>query len=158
MENSKIDKVLGMLSPGVYVITSEYEEDCNGCTVSWVSRVSFSPPIIAVSVAPERMTHRYLKQSKEFALSILPDNERGVELAKQFGLVSGRKCDQFVNTEIFTDKTRAPIIKDSVGYIECKILFSADAGDHTVFFGEVISGNLLSENMKGLLYVPSTYL
>ncbi len=158
MKNSKIDKVLGMLSPGVYVLTSECEEDSNGCTVSWVSRVSFDPPIISVSVAPERMTHGYLKQSKAFALSILPENERGVELARQFGVVSGRKCDQFAHTKIFTDKTGAPIIKDSVGYIECKILFSTDAGDHTIFFGEVISGNLLLDDVKGLLYGPSTYL
>jgi flavin reductase (DIM6/NTAB) family NADH-FMN oxidoreductase RutF len=149
---------MGKLNYGVYVLTSTFDESKNGCTVSWVSQVSFDPPIVTLSLAPGRFSHQFIKNAKTFALSILPDTDRGRELGRHFGVVSGRKFDQFANIECFSAETGAPIIKSAVAYMECKVLFSTDAGDHTVFFGEVISGKVISDAEETLSYLPSDYL
>lgn len=157
MKKSKFENALSKFSYGVYVITSSYNGKNNGCTIAWVSRVSFVPPLIAVSLAPERLTHSYIKQSKTFALSIVPDSEKGVELGRHFGLVSGRKVDKFANIEYLTDKTGSPILKESVGYVECNVLYSTEAGDHTIFVGEIISGKVFDESINPLAFLSSHY-
>jgi len=35
--------------------------------------------------------------------------------------------------------TGAPILKDCVGYVECRVVQAVDAGDHTLFIGEVVA-------------------
>jgi flavin reductase (DIM6/NTAB) family NADH-FMN oxidoreductase RutF len=157
MRKSKFEDALSTFSYGVYVITSKMDEKHNGCTVAWVSRVSFAPPIVAVSLAPERLTHAYIKHSKVFAISVIPESDRGVELGRRFGLVSGRKVDKFANIDVFTDVTGAPILKEAVGYVECNVIFSTEAGDHTIFIGEIISGKVLSDSIKPLAFISSDY-
>ncbi len=36
--------------------------------------------------------------------------------------------------------TGFPILKDVAGYLDCKVVRSCIAGDHTIFIGEVIAG------------------
>ncbi len=157
MNESAFESVLSKFSYGVYVIASSYDGKYNGCTVAWVSRVSFIPPIVAVSLAPERETHSYITQAGTFALSILPDSERGIELGRHFGLVSGREVDKFADVEYFTDKTGSPILKESVGYVDCEVSYSTEAGDHTIFIAEIISGKVLNESIEPLAFFPSHY-
>ncbi|NIS74877.1 MAG: flavin reductase [Deltaproteobacteria bacterium] len=157
MKTSEFENALSKFSYGVYVLTASMNEKINGCTIAWVSRVSFEPPIVAVSIAPERLTHGYVKQAKTFALSVIPDSDRGVELGRHFGLVSGRKVDKFANIGYFTGETGAPILKEAIGYVECKVIFSTEAGDHTIFVGEILSGKVLDESEKPLTFIPSQY-
>lgn len=157
MKKSKFEDSLSKFSYGVYVLTSSYNEKNNGCTIAWVSRVSFVPPMIAISLAPERLTHDYIRHSKVFALSIMPESDRGVELGRHFGLVSGRKIDKFANIEFITDKTGAPILKEAIGYVECNVIYSTEAGDHSIFIGEVISGKVFNETENPLTFISSHY-
>jgi flavin reductase (DIM6/NTAB) family NADH-FMN oxidoreductase RutF len=157
MKKSKFEDAFSKFSYGVYVLTASTNEKINGCTIAWVSRVSFEPPIVAVSIAPERLTHEYVKQARTFALSVIPDSDRGVELGRHFGLVSGRKVDKFASIEYFTGETGAPILKEAIGYVESKVIFSTEAGDHTIFVGEILSGKVLKESERPLTFIPSQY-
>jgi flavin reductase (DIM6/NTAB) family NADH-FMN oxidoreductase RutF len=53
-------------------------------------------------------------------------------------------------------KGGSPIIRGGIGFIDCIIVGTYPAGDHTVFLGEVI--DLSSENKRPLLYLDRKYV
>ena len=74
--------VFGKLTYGIYVLTTAFEETINGMIASWVSQVSYDPPLISVAVHPNRYSHQLIGQSRCFALHVLA-KERA-ELLKRF--------------------------------------------------------------------------
>jgi flavin reductase (DIM6/NTAB) family NADH-FMN oxidoreductase RutF len=66
-------KTLRMLSNGVYVLTSRSEDRYGAATVSWISQVSFKPPLIMAAVRRESNVFRCLAESRIAALHIVAD-------------------------------------------------------------------------------------
>jgi len=128
---------------GVTIVTAFRGDEVNGLTAAWVSQVSQKPPMVMVSVAPPRYTHDMIRESGCFAVNIL--GESGMELAKLFGFKSGKQVNKFENVEYERKSTGAPIIKDAVAYLDCRVDSEATAGDHTVFFGEVVDAGIRSD-------------
>jgi flavin reductase (DIM6/NTAB) family NADH-FMN oxidoreductase RutF len=105
----------------------------------WATPVSFRPPLIAVAVAKDRFTHHILMETKEFVLNI-----PGSELAPRVWACAppGDGGDKFTRsklTPIKAKKVKAPLVKECLGAIECKVVGKIDAGDHTVFIGEAVA-------------------
>ena len=128
---------------GVYVISTVLKGRVNAMTAAWVARASFDPPLITVSVGKTRFSHDMIKESGVFALNCLgPDN---VDIARRFGLKSGRKTDKFKGVEYDTKTTGSPVLRDALAWMDCKVVSHHDAGDHTLFVGEVLDGGVLGE-------------
>jgi len=136
--------ILDIIPSGVAVVSSKSGDKINGMTAAWVAQVSFDPPMVVVSVAPERYTHELIEESKVFAISILDENQ--IELGKLFGTKSGKNVDKFADIPYETRRTGAPIINNTAAFVECKVVDSVTAGDHTVFVGEVVDSGVLSDN------------
>jgi flavin reductase (DIM6/NTAB) family NADH-FMN oxidoreductase RutF len=143
MSTKAINEALGKLSSGVYVVTSKYENTLNGCTVVWAAQLSFTPLLITVAIAKVRYTHELIAKSKTFALNILGQNQ--LQIAKHFGFQSGRKVDKFANIGYELKTTGAPVLRDAIAYLDCNLWASYEGGDHTIFVGEVVDGNISSE-------------
>ncbi|NIO02226.1 MAG: hypothetical protein GTO42_08795 [Candidatus Latescibacteria bacterium] len=123
----------------VALVTVATEDEANVMTVGWASPVSHEPPILMVSIAPERYTHDLVLKAGEFGVSILSDDQK--ELSTIAGTVSGKdvnKLDQPEFETIVAEKIRAPLIVDTRAMFECKLISHQTIGDHTVFFGEVL--------------------
>lgn len=144
-----IEKVFRQILNGVFIITTAKDDKVNGMTAVWVARSSFKPPLVSVSVGKTRYTHELIKESGVFAVNIL--SEKQIAHGKHFGFKSGRKTDKFKDVDYTTSKTGSPILKDISGYFDCKVFSSCDAGDHTIFVGEVIDSEIY-ENNRPLLY------
>jgi flavin reductase (DIM6/NTAB) family NADH-FMN oxidoreductase RutF len=99
--------------------------------------------MVMVSVGPGRHTHDMIKESGCFAVNILGESK--IELAKHFGLQSGRNLDKFEGVEFERKKTGAPIIKDSIAYLDCKVQAAHTAGDHTIFVGTIEDCDICSD-------------
>lgn len=143
-----------MMTNGVYVVTTRLKDRTNGMTAAWVTRVSFSPPLIVVSIGRERFSHDLIKESGFFAINILREGQEG--LGRHFGLRSGRHVDKFSGMDYFTLRTGSPILPDTAGYLECKLFSLYEAGDHTLFVGEVIDGASFS-GARPLLFRREDY-
>ena len=105
----------------------------------WVTPISFKPQMIAISVAKDRFTHHILEETNEFVLNI-PGNE----LAPMVWACAppGEGKDKFARSKLTilkAKKVKAPLIKECLAAIECKVVGKADAGDHTLFIGEVVA-------------------
>src|SRR5882762_9170879 len=112
-------KTLRMLSNGVYVLTSRSEERYGAATVSWVSQVSFKPPLIVAAVRRESNVFKCLAESRIAALHIVADGQR--EIARRFFFPT-RANYRTINGEPFAEgRTAAPILASLPAHIECQL-------------------------------------
>jgi flavin reductase (DIM6/NTAB) family NADH-FMN oxidoreductase RutF len=81
-----------------------------------------------------------IRHSGVFALSVLEEGQK--QIAQSFFKPQSRVGDKFADIEFYLGETGCPIIKDSLGYVECKVVATVDQGDHTVFVGEVIAAGV----------------
>ena len=142
MHGEPIYPVLGKLINGVYLLTCCRGEEVNGMPVSWVSQVSSEPVLVMVAVRPDRYSHAMIDESGAFALNLLGKDQK--ELVDRF-MRRGVKADKFENLAFEKGRTGCPILRDSAGFLECRVLSSLQPGDHTLFFGEVVEAGRQKE-------------
>jgi flavin reductase (DIM6/NTAB) family NADH-FMN oxidoreductase RutF len=129
--------MLRKIPHGIYVCGVKEGEEVNGFTASWVMQASFTPPLVTNCVKNDSTSHAMIKASGVFALSILEDGQK--EIAQNFFKPLRRTGNKFEEIEFYVgEETGCPIIKDALGYVECRVVGSVEHGDHTVFVGEVI--------------------
>ncbi len=123
----------------IALVTAKSGDKINVMTAGWTTPVSSNPPILMVSIAPQRFTHDLILESGEFGLSILADDQKA--LSELAGTLSGKKEDKIVRPEfelIDAEKISAPLIAGARAWIECSLDSHHTVGDHTVFYGNVL--------------------
>lgn len=123
MKNMQLDKVFTLLEPGpvVLVTTNDGEKD-NVMTISWTMVLDFSAGF-AITTGSWNHSYTALQQSKECVVAIptvdLIDTVVGV------GTCSGADTDKFTKfslTPLKARHVRAPIIKECLANIECRVI------------------------------------
>ena len=138
-------KTLHKISYGLYVVSSTNYDKNNGQIANAIFQITSEPPTVAISVNKKNLTHDYIKKSKVFTISILPENTP-MKFIGTFGFKSGRDIDKFNGINYRLGKTKTPIIIDySVGFVECKVIREIDVGTHTIFCANVLDADILSE-------------
>jgi flavin reductase (DIM6/NTAB) family NADH-FMN oxidoreductase RutF len=140
MENALI-KILGKMTYGIYILTTAYKEEVNGMVASWVSQVSYDPPLVMVAIHPNRYSHHLIAHSGSFALHLLDRNQthliehfKGLDPVKKFASIPWRR-----------GKMGVPVLKSCLGYMECEVKDSYSPGNHTLFIGEITDAQAFSE-------------
>jgi len=118
-----------------------------GMTVAWGSRVSWNPPLFAISIGPSKYTYQLIEEYGAFAVHTV--SKKLVDAAVNiFGSLSGRDVDKFKLLGIEPVKARrvtAPIIPIAPVIMECKVVSKHIAGDHVLFIAEVVEAYQGSE-------------
>lgn len=112
----------------------------NVLPLAWAMPTSRDPALVAVSVAPARYSHRLIEEAGEFVVN-LPTLDI-IEETLTCGRTSGKNTDKFAKTGLTplpARKVKAPIVKECVAHLECKLHSQLKTGDHTIFIGEVIA-------------------
>jgi flavin reductase (DIM6/NTAB) family NADH-FMN oxidoreductase RutF len=123
----------------IILVTSYSRGKANIIALAWHSPLSFKPPLIGIAVGKTRFSHTSIKETGEFVLSIPTQSLR--EKVILIGSRSGREIDKFSATGLTplpAKLVKPPLIKECPINIECKLVDEFDAGDHTVFVGEVL--------------------
>lgn len=139
---------------GVTVVSTKLNGRANALAVAWVSRVSYAPPLLMVSIGKTRHSHDMIKESGVFAVNVLGPESK--ETAKHFGLKSGKKIDKFEGVEYDAKVTGSPILKDCVAWMDCRVVSHHDAGSHTIFIGEILDGEVTGEKPP-LIYDKASF-
>ncbi len=142
----------------VALVTVATAKKSNVMTVGWTSPVSSDPPVLMISIAPERFTHNLILEAGEFGVSILADDQR--DLSTLAGTLSGASVEKLKRPEFQTvpaEMIRAPLISGARACFECSLLQSIDVGDHTVFFGEVLKATVNDRKSPLILFYRSYY-
>ncbi|WP_300465359.1 flavin reductase family protein [Desulfobacula sp.] len=125
----------GHMTYGIYVLTARFDDTINGMIASWVTQVSYDPPMIMVAVHPNRYSHGLIEKSHAFALHVLDCSQK--EMLKRFK--GPDPAQKFSGIPWDTGKTGAPILKNCMAWFELKVKERHDPGNHTLFIGEVIN-------------------
>jgi flavin reductase (DIM6/NTAB) family NADH-FMN oxidoreductase RutF len=142
--------MLRKIPHGLYVCGVRDGEEMNGFTASWLMQSSFNPPLIVNCVRQDSVSHAMIKKTGIFAISFLENGQK--DLAAQFFKPKRRVGNKFEEVEFYEgEETGCPIIKDSLGYVECKVVGLVEQGDHTVFVSEVIGAGIHREGEPLLL-------
>jgi flavin reductase (DIM6/NTAB) family NADH-FMN oxidoreductase RutF len=129
-----------LLSPRVAALIVTLREDGlpNVMVAAWHTPVSVKPPIVAISIAPRRMTHGLIQKSGEFTVNI-PD----ALLIKKVKIAGSRSGESYDKAKLFSyvpgRRVRTPVIKNALGCIECTLNRILKMGDHSLVFGNVVA-------------------
>jgi flavin reductase (DIM6/NTAB) family NADH-FMN oxidoreductase RutF/rubredoxin len=146
-------ETLCKLSYGMYIIGAQKDGKLNGQIANTVFQVSAEPPMVAVSIHKQNLTHEFIEASKAFTVSIL-SKEAPMKFIGLFGFRSGRDIDKFKDITHKIGVTGAPIVLDyAVGCFEVEVLRGVDVGTHTVFIGQVVAAESLSDAEEALTYL-----
>lgn len=107
-------------------------------TANWGTQVSFDPRVYAIAVQESSNTAANIKATGVFSINFMPgdSHDLAVKMARRPESGEARLKGQ----EVSTHGTGTPVLGAAVGWIECKVVDSAQPGDHIVFFGEVVGG------------------
>ena len=142
--------MLRKIPHGLYICGVRDGEEMNGFTVSWLMQSSFKPPLLVNCVKQGTTSYAMIQKTEVFAISFLEDGQK--DLAAAFFKPKARVGNKFENVEFYEgEATGCPIIKDSLGYVECKVVGKVEQGDHTVFVAEVIGAGIHREGKQLLL-------
>jgi flavin reductase (DIM6/NTAB) family NADH-FMN oxidoreductase RutF len=156
IDPSYFRRVMRRLATGVTVITVRDGNTFHGMTANTFTSVSLTPTLVLVSVMNESMTHRLLERSGSFAVNILSAAQR--RLAERFAHQAPMPPDPFADIPFHTGKTGAAIFDDCIAYVDCRVVAAHEAGDHTLFIGEVLDlgfGN--AKDAQPLLWLDGKY-
>ena len=140
-------KALYKLGYGLYVVCSRKGNKLNGQIANTVFQITSEPPTIAVSINKDNLTHEFIKESKVFTASVLCQ-DTPLSFIGHFGFKSGRDINKLEGISYRIGQTKAPVvIENAVSYLEAKVLQEIDVGTHTIFIGEIVGADVLSEKV-----------
>jgi flavin reductase (DIM6/NTAB) family NADH-FMN oxidoreductase RutF len=134
-------EAFGKVTHGIYVLTTFHAAEFNGMIASWVSQVSYQPPLIMVAVHPNRFSHELIRKSGCFALHIL--SQRQTDLVARFK--GPDPSAKFENLKWGRGKTGCPVLENCVAVLECEVREAYRPGNHTLYVGELVHGRLLAD-------------
>ena len=124
--------------PAVMVSVTDGKGNDNIITVAWAGTVCTNPPMVSISVRPERFSYQMMRDTGEFVINLTTEE---LAFATDYcGVKSGRDVDKFKETGLTREKAdivKAPMIKESPVSIECKVKEIKELGSHHMFIAEV---------------------
>ncbi len=135
---------LRMIPYGLYVLAADDGQGVNAALVSWVSQVSFNPPRIAIALGNETGIWHRVRAAGAFVLNVLGAGQKEVAVAFFRG-VAGMEDDRLGGYATHRGVVGAPILDDAPAYLECRVVESLNAGDHTLFLAEIVEAGLQND-------------
>lgn len=119
---------------------AEHDGKRSVCPLGWKMNTSGRPPMMAISVAPQRFTHGLIERAGEFVLAW--PGEDLAEATLYCGTHSGRDVDKFAAAHLTPMPgavVRAPLVRECIVNLECRVVGRLSTGDHTIFAGEIVA-------------------
>ena len=139
--------------PVVMITCRNKEGKENVFTVAWTGTICTKPPMLSISIRPERLSYEYIKETMEFTVN-MPHRKQTRE-TDFCGVRSGRQLDKIKEcgfTMVEGKDVNVPFIKECPVNIECKVKQIIPLGTHDIFLAEVVGShvneNLMDENDK----------
>jgi len=117
----------------------------NIITIAWTGSVCSDPPMLSISVRPERYSYEIIETTREFAVNVPSLSQ--ARTTDWCGMVSGRKVDKFAESGLTPAqalKVQCPIILECPINIECRVRQALPLGTHTMFLAEVVAVQVTS--------------
>lgn len=156
------------------MVSCKYPTDCdlkcsnpalrgrpNIITVAWAGTVCTNPPMLSISVRPERYSYHMIEASGEFVVNLT--TEALVRATDYCGVRSGRDVDKFAEMHLTPQPSRevsVPGIAESPVNIECKVRQITPLGSHSMILADVVAVTVDDDYMdeRGKFHLNDTGL
>lgn len=139
--DSELDKAMGRLSGGLYIITAKKGDLKSAMLASWVAQASFDPPGISIAVAKDRAIEALMQVGDHFVLNILEEGNYQ-HLMKHFLKRFKPGADRFEGVNTQTANNGSPILTDALAYLECEVVSRMECSDHWIVYSKVTQGRV----------------
>lgn len=127
--------------PAVMVSTGDRAGNKNIITIAWTGTICTNPPMVYISVRPQRFSYELIKDTGEFVINLT--TEKLAKVTDYCGVRSGRDVDKWKETGLTPLEAEtlayAPHIKECPVGIECRVTEMKELGSHHMFLAEVTS-------------------
>ncbi|GAB1543712.1 diflavin flavoprotein [Scytonema sp. NUACC21] len=139
--DANLEKALGRISNGLYIITSKKGDVQGAMLATWVVQASLQPLGFTVAVAKDRAIDSLMQVGDRFVLNVLEEGNYQ-ELKKHFlkRLLPG--TDRFAGVKTQTARNGCPILTDALAYMECEVTSSMECSDHWIVYCTVQDGRV----------------
>lgn len=144
MDEAQRKKALRTIPYGLYLMGVRRAEvrdvatDLNAFVASWVTQVSFKPPMLVVGVKRDTHSNEMLRESRVFTLNILGAEQK--DLAQRFFkdlVVTGTEMSGVPYRR--GAATGCAVFPDTPAHVECEVVDILDGeNDHSVVVAKVV--------------------
>lgn len=145
-----LDKALGRLSGGLYIITAKKGGAASAMLASWVAQASTEPLGITIAVAKDRAIESLMHVGDRFVLNVLEEGNYQ-HLMRHFLRRFKPGQDRFAGVETQLAENGSPILNEALAYLECQVVTRLEGDDHWIVYSVVDSGRV--SNLDGLTAV-----
>lgn len=138
---------MGQLASGVTIVTMHAAGEDHGFTATSFTSLSLDPMLVLVCVIREQRSHALLEQAGHYAVNILGSTHKPLGMRFADPLATER----FLGLEVARSESGAPILVDSLAWVDCRVREVHPGGDHSIFIGEVLAGDV-SGDQDALVY------
>jgi flavin reductase (DIM6/NTAB) family NADH-FMN oxidoreductase RutF len=146
-------QVVGNFATGVAVVTAGPPSRCYAVTVNSFTSVSLDPTLLLVCLTTASRTRAEIMRSKAFNINVLSQDQE--QISRYFAKPQD-DSSWFAELSCREGELGAPIIPDCLAHIECQLVETHDAGDHTILIAEVRNAFVAQED-KPLLFFRGKY-
>ena len=108
------------------------------------------PPLVLMCIDRNANVLPYFQDAKSFALSVLEESQQA-----ESNRFATRGEDRFKGVAWHAAESGSPLIDGALAHFDCVVYQAIEAGDHTIFIGEVTDLHL--QEGRPLLYFASAY-
>ena len=150
-------RVLWKITTGLYIVGStDRDLRWNLMTLNWITQVSFDPKWVGISIERDAYTHDLIETSRVFSVCFVDREDRAI-VRKFTKPVEVDLAAHTLNGFAFhTRATGAPLLNQSVAFLDCEVRHAFEVGNHTLFIGEVVDCDFLKDEETPLLRMEDT--
>jgi len=139
--DSDLDKALGRISGGLYIITAQKGEVSGAMLASWVTQASFKPLGLTIAVAKDRAIESMMHAGDKFVLNVLEEGNYQT-LMRHFLKRFAPGADRFAGVKTQPATNGSPILTDALAYMECEVVSRMELSDHHIVYAIVDNGRV----------------
>jgi flavin reductase (DIM6/NTAB) family NADH-FMN oxidoreductase RutF len=143
-------QVFGHFATGVTVVTTAVDGWLHGMTANAIASLSLDPLLLLVCVDKTAHAHGQLEQAGRFGVNILADDQE--EVSRLFAATSDPEQGRLQGAAYHLGPHGTPVVEGCLAYVECSVTDRYPGGDHTIFIGAVLDGEVLRETPPLLFY------
>jgi flavorubredoxin/flavin reductase (DIM6/NTAB) family NADH-FMN oxidoreductase RutF len=139
--DSQLDRALGRISNGLYLLTAQKGDISSAMIATWVMQASLEPLGVAIAVAKDRAIEALLHPGDRFVLNVLQEG-KSQPLMKHFLKRFAPGSDRFAGIKTYAAANGSPILADALAYLECEVTSRLESSDHWIIYSTVQTGRV----------------
>lgn len=150
LDRARYRQIIGHFATGVTVITTNNEGHLHGMTANAVTSVSLDPVMLLVCVDKKANMHVELPKAGRFAINMLRDGQEAV--SRTFAETTEPEEGRLQGVGYRPGPHGVPLLDNALAYLECEVEQAIDAGDHTIYMANVVSGDVGGDGSPLIFY------